>query len=394
LDTPLLRTDIQEFINTSMQGNFTKIALMKNPFPDVKWNDILNQIASKAKAKDKLPTWYAHKCIIYPSKISIEQTSSEIAAKYKASLISGVTLIDLTGGFGIDDYFFAQHFNKVVHCEINEGLSAIVNHNFHILNQRNIECYEGDSLDILKKIDQKWSWIYIDPSRRSDVKGKVFMLKDCLPNVPNLLDIYFEYSDNILIKTAPILDITSGLTELKHVKNIHIVAIDNEVKELLWEIENGFSDTTTLNAVSISKNGTTVFSVKHSDVYADEKSEYAMPSEFLYEPNAAMMKTGAFESIGIHYGICKLHQHSHLYTSDEKISFPGRKFAIKNILHFDKTEMKKHLEGKKCNISVRNFPVTVEELRKKWKLKDGGDLYCFFTTNLNNEKIVLLCEKI
>ncbi len=394
MDTPLLRTDVQEFINASMQGNFTKIALMKNPFPEVKWNDILNQIASKAKAKDKLPSWYAHKCIIYPSKVSIEQTSSEIAAKYKASLISGVTLIDLTGGFGIDDYFFAQHFNKVAHCEINEELSAIVDHNYHVLNQRNIECYQGDSLEILKKLNQKWSWIYIDPSRRSDVKGKVFMLKDCLPNVPNLLDTYFEYSDNILIKTAPILDITSGLSELSFVKNIHIIAVDNEVKELLWEIEKGSSGETTLNAVSISKNETSIFSVPLSDVHSDQKSEYSLPLKFLYEPNAAMMKTGAFEKISIHYNISKLHQHSHLYTANNDIDFPGRKFAVKDLFHFDKTAMKKNLEGKKCNITARNFPVTVEDLRKKWKLKDGGDLYCFFTTNLNNEKIVLLCEKL
>lgn len=367
---------------------------MKNPFPDVKWNDILNQIASKAKAKDKLPSWYKHKCIIYPSKISIEQTSSEIAANYKASLISGVTLIDLTGGFGVDDYFFAQHFNKVAHCEINEELSAIVNHNYHVLNQRNIECYQGDSLEILKQLNQKWSWIYIDPSRRSDIKGKVFMLKDCLPNVPNLLDTYFEFSDNILIKTAPILDISSGLSELQFVKNIHILAIENEVKELLWEIEKDFCGNFTINAVSITKSETNVFSVSSAEINSEERSEYALPSVYLYEPNAAMMKTGAFERIGIHYKIKKLHQHSHLFTSENLIEFPGRKFVIKNRFHYDKSEMKKYLEGLKCNISVRNFPVSAEELRKKWKLKDGGDWYCFFTTNMNNEKIVLLCEKI
>jgi uncharacterized protein/THUMP domain-containing protein len=392
LDSPLLNSDVQDFITNSLSANFPKIALMKNPFPEIKWNDILNQIASKNKAKEKLPTWFEHKFIIYPSKISIEQTSSERAAKYKASLIDGVTLIDLTGGFGIDDYYFAQKFNKVVHCEINDELSKIVRHNYQILNQRNIECYQGDSLEVLKKLNQKWSWIYIDPSRRSDIKGKVFMLKDCLPNVPNLLETYFEFSDKILIKTAPILDLTAGLAELEFVKNIHIIAVDNEVKELLWEIEKNYNGNLTLNAVSLIKDKVEVFSVIYED--SSEKSKYSLPLKYLYEPNAAMMKTGAFETIGIHYDIEKLHQHSHLYTSDAIVDFPGRVFEIKEVIPFDKTEMKNHLEGNKMNIAIRNFPISVEEIRKKWKIKDGGNQYSFFTTNLNNEKIVLLCEKI
>lgn len=375
-----------------MTANFTKIALMKNPFPDIRWNDILNQIASKAKAKDKLPTWYSHKCVLYPSKISIEQTSSETTAKYKASLIDGVTLIDLTGGFGIDDYYFAQKFNKVAHCEMNGELSKIVQHNYQILSQRNIECYQGDSLDILKELNQQWSWIYIDPSRRSDAKGKVFMLKDCSPDVPAQLSTYFQFTDNILIKTAPILDITSGLNELQFVKKIHIIALNNEVKELLWEIEKDYSGSITLNAVSLNKDQTDIFTVSYGE--SSENALYSLPKHFLYEPNAAMMKTGAFEAIGIHYGLEKLHQHSHLYTSDTEIEFPGRKFAIKKVIPFDKSEMKANLEGKKMNITIRNFPISVEEIRKKWKIKEGGNEYCFFTTDLKNEKIILLCEKI
>lgn len=374
-----------------MPLNFSKVALMKNPFPDVKWNDILNQIASKGKAKEKLPSWYAHKCILYPSKISIEQTSSEKTAAYKASLISGVTLIDLTGGFGVDDYFFAQKFNKVAHCEINEELSAIASHNFHILNQKNIECYQGDGTEILKQLQIKWNWIYIDPSRRSDVKGKVFLLKDCLPNVTNLLDFYFEYSNNILIKTAPILDISAGLSELKFVKTVHIIALDNEVKELLWEIEKDFNGELEIKAVALSKDKTDIFTVKQTDF--DTKSNYELPKKILYEPNAAMMKTGAFEAIGAIYNIGKLHQHSHLFTSDEIVEFPGRRFIIKDYFPYDKSEMK-ILQEEKLNITTRNFPISVEEIRKRWKIKDGGNNYCFFTTDLNNDKIVLLCEKI
>ena len=172
---------------------------------------------------EKLPTWYCTAGILYPSKISVEQTSSERTAAYKATLISGNSLIDLTGGFGIDDYYFAKTLTKVAHCEINTELSEIVKHNFNKLQVNNIQCYAGDSIEILQTLHDKWDWIYIDPSRRHDAKGKVFLLQDCLPNVPIHLSTYFEYSHSVLIKTAPLLDLTAGLAELANVKTIHIV---------------------------------------------------------------------------------------------------------------------------------------------------------------------------
>jgi hypothetical protein len=184
LDLMLLNPEIQAFINANIGTSISKLALQKNPFPDVDWIRILNQIEAKSKAKDKLPNWFATENIIYPSKISIEQTSSQKTAEYKASIVSGESLIDLTGGFGVDDYYFAKKIKNVVHCEINLELSAVVKHNFEQLNVSNITCYSGDSLDTLHILNKKWDWIYIDPSRRNDTKGKVFMLKDCLPNVP------------------------------------------------------------------------------------------------------------------------------------------------------------------------------------------------------------------
>ncbi|MFA9188430.1 class I SAM-dependent methyltransferase [Flavobacterium sp. FBOR7N2.3] len=392
MTSAILKTEIQQFINANLNTDVAKLALKKNPFPEIDFAVVLNQITAKSKAENKLPTWFNTKNIIYPSKISVEQTSSEKTALYKSSIVSGESLIDLTGGFGVDDYFFATHIKSVAHCEINPELSAIVKHNFEQLNVKNIECYAGDSFETLKTLNRKWDWIYIDPSRRNDAKGKVFMLKDCLPNVPENLDFYFENTNAILIKTAPLLDLSAGLSELKNVKAIHIVALENEVKELLWELHKEYSGEITLKTVNINKGTIDVF-----EFLMNQESvvpTYSLPKKYLYEPNSAVMKSGGFDEVSVNYNISKLHKHSHLYTADGIIAFPGRIFEITTSFPYHKTELKNEMSGKQFNITTRNFPETVENIRKKWKIKDGGNLYSFFTTDENNNKIVLICAKI
>jgi 16S rRNA G966 N2-methylase RsmD len=392
LNLEILDPQIQEFITSNIGKTVVKLALQKNPFPTVEWIDILNQIAAKTKAKEKLPTWFSTPNIIYPSKISVEQTSSEKTAEYKATIVSGEQLIDLTGGFGIDDFYFSKKIKKITHCEIDTELSAIVKHNFNQLNAENITCYTGDSLSTLNELAVKWDWIYIDPSRRNDVKGKVFMLKDCLPNVPEHLKLYFNNTDAILIKTAPILDITAGLSELQNVKTIHIVAVDNEVKELLWELRKDYVGNIKIKTVCLSKEKTETFDFILNEF--TENTTYSLPQKYLYEPNSSIMKSGGFNEVAVFYKLNKLHKHSHLYTSERLIYFPGRIFKIENSFVYGKTEMKRFLENQKANITTRNFPETVENIRKKWKIKEGGNLYCFFTTDENNNKIVLICSKI
>ena len=392
MDFKITNPEIQEFINANVDKNITKLALQKNPFPETEWIAILNQIEAKAKARLKLPTWFATSNIVYPSKISVEQTSSEKTASYKASLISGESLIDLTGGFGVDDFYFAKKIKKVVHCEINPELSQIAQHNFEQLKVKNISCHSGDSLDILKKLNTKWDWIYIDPSRRNDAKGKVFMLEDCLPNVPKHLDFLLEYSNSILIKTAPLLDISAGLLELKNVKAIHIVALENEVKELLWELHKDHSGNTIIKTVNLAKDKTDTFEFVLGE--ASENPKFGLPKKYLYEPNSAIMKSGGFDEVGTFFKLDKLHKHSHLYTNSTLISFPGRVFEIENSFPYHKNEMKTHLEKQQFNITTRNFPDSVESIRKKWKIKEGGNRYCFFTTDENDDKIVLICKKI
>lgn len=389
----ILNKNIQEFITQNTGVSISKLALQKNPFPEVDWIVVLNQIEARTKAKDKLPTWFSTENIIYPSKVSVEQTSSEKTAEYKASLISGKSLIDLTGGFGVDDYYFSKKFKVVAHCEINEDLSNIVKHNLQQLQIKNCFCYATDSANILKESDaDAWDWIYIDPSRRNDAKGKVFMLKDCLPNVPESLDFYFKKSNSILIKTAPLLDISAGLSELKFVKNIHIIALENEVKELLFEIHNHYKGSITLKTANILKDKIETFEF----VLDDEMDfiPYELPKKYIYEPNSAIMKSGGFDEVSSIFKIGKLHKHSHLYTSDELIDFPGRTFEIEKVIPYSKNDMKTELVNEQANITTRNFPETVENIRKKWKIKNGGNKYCFFTTDKNDNKIVLICTKI
>jgi hypothetical protein len=391
MDKSILSEEIQEFINANINADIAQLALQKNKFPNSGWTSILNQIAAKQKAKTKLPNWFNTNNIIYPSKISVEQTSSEKTAAYKSELVSGDQLIDLAGGFGVDDFYFAKKMNQVVHCEINDDLSKIVAHNLVQLQIKNIRCIAGDSTEILKSLNSQFNWIYIDPSRRNDAKGKVFMLKDCLPNVPDLLSFYFEYAPNIMIKTAPILDISAGLSELENVKAIHIVALDNEVKELLWILEKNYLGTIQIETCNLTKDQSEQFAFEYGK---SSVSNYSLPKKYLYEPNAAIMKSGGFDEITECFDVEKLHQHSHLYTSEKIIDFPGRIFEIESCFEYHKSNMKLLLESKKANITTRNFPETVESIRKKWKINDGGTVYCFFTTDANNNKIVLLCSKL
>lgn len=387
----ILSSDLKQFINDNLKQDINTLALKKNPFPDYEWSWILNQIQAKQKAEKKLPTWFVNADVIFPSTLSIEQTSSETLAKFKSELISGEKLIDLTGGFAVDDFYFAKRFKKVVHCEFQDDLSAIVQHNFNVLNVNNIETVSGDSISYLEKSTEKFDWIYIDPARRDDKKTKVFLLKDCTPNVVELHGLLFEKSDNILIKVAPLLDISSILNELSNVKTIYAIGLQKEVKELLIVLEKGFVGQPELIAVNISNDNKI-----HQDSFTlndAADAQLSLPLNYLYEPFSSYLKIGAYNDIATKFNVNKLHKHSHLYTSNELIDFPGRCFKIEQVIPYNKKEIK-FLENTKCNITTRNFPLKVEEIRKKHKIKDGGDIYAFFTTDLNNDKIVVLCKKI
>lgn len=388
----ILHKEVQDFITTNLNSDITKLILKGSPFNNISIQELSNQIISKQKSKNKLPNWFNTQNVYYPPKISIEQTSSEITANYKSNLVSGDTIIDITGGFGIDTFYFAKKFKNVIHSEINDELSKIVAHNYQQLKVNNIQTVASDGLEFLKNTNQKFDCIYIDPSRRDDIKGKVFLLKDCLPNVPENIDFLFTKSANIMIKNSPMLDITATINELKFVKEIHIIAVNNEVKELLFLLKKEYKGTVNVNTVNLLKDKSQEFNFilkNNSDL------KYNSPQKFIYEPNAAILKSGGFNQITKQYNVGKLHQHSHLYTSEEIIeNFPGRIFKIDAVFSYNKKQLKKELAIDKANITTRNFPKTVAQIRKETKLKDGGNIYLFFTKNLDEKLIVLKCTQI
>ncbi len=389
----ILNTDCQNFIAKNLTTDVLSILLKAPIFDKLDNKTLVAQIEAKKKCKSKLPTWFKTPGIYYPNKLNIAQTSSEITAKYKSELVNGKSLIDLSGGFGVDSFFFAKKIQNVTHCEIDQTLSKIVAHNFEQLKVSNIKVIATDGIAYLTSKEKKYDWIYIDPSRRDQHKNKVFFLTDCLPNVPKHLDFLFTKSNYILIKTSPLLDLQAGIKELQNVKKIHIVAVENDVKELLWVLEKGFKDEIAIKTINFKKNTKEAFNFMLSEEHFSTIN-YGETKKYLFEPNAAILKAGAFKIISKKLSIDKIHQHSHLYTSNTLIDFPGRRFEIKKSIPFDKKQLKKLIPSGKANITIRNFPLSVAQIRAKTKLKDGGNNYLFFTTNLNGKHIVLLCAKI
>ena len=389
MNTSILQKKVQDFINQNLQTNITKLVLKGSPFEGISSAELVEQIEAKKKCAKKLPHWFSSENIYYPAKLNIEQTSSEATANYKSTLIKGNRIIDLTGGFGVDCYAFSKRFKKVVHCELNNDLSTIVKHNLKQLKVDNIKIVAHNGIDYIVNNDIFYDWIYIDPSRRNDVKGKVFLLEDCLPNIPLHLTELLKKSHQILIKNSPLMDITSCIKELLFVKQIHIIALQNEVKEVLVFIEKDYQEDIYIKATNLGRE-TQDFKFIYRQEYHYKLS---LPLKYLYEPNSAILKSGGFSAVAQQFQLGKLHQHTHLYTSDTLIDFPGRRFEILEVIPYNKKEILKRLPQKKANITTRNFKESVANIRKKTGIKDGGDLYLFFTTNKKEEQIVLLSVK-
>lgn len=390
----LLIPEVQAFIKDNERNSLHKLILKGSPFKDqnITIQEIAQQIDGRSRVKKKLPLWYRTNGILYPPKLNLEQTSSETTALYKSKLMQSESLLDLTGGFGVDSYYFAQHCSHVTHIEINRELSELAGHNFNKLGVSNIRTVVGDGIEHLSTTSISYDTIFIDPARRAENKARVFLLEDCTPNISQYLELLLNACTDLWIKTAPMLDIALGLKTLKHVIAIHIIAVKNEVKEILWHLSRStISDQTTVTSVNLNttqKNQTFTF---EDSFKAD--ATYSLPQGYLYEPNAALLKSGAFKWISSHFSIPKLHQHTHLYTSKTSINFPGRSFKIIEIHPYSK-KLKKQLNFKKAHITTRNFRVSVDELRKKLRIEDGGDLYLFFTTQLDGNSIVIVCSKI
>jgi precorrin-6B methylase 2 len=390
INNKLLAPKVQDFINVNLKTDLQKLILKGSPFEGITIQEIATQIAGKNKSEKKLPKWFKTEGILFPPQLNLEQSSSEITAQYKKSLLQKGTLVDLTGGFGVDVMAFAEDLEQVYHCEINESLSAIVAHNAKVFQKNNIQFIIGESQEFLKK-SKKFTHIFIDPSRRVN-SSKVFLLKDCEPNILDNLDLYLSKCERLIIKAAPMLDISSAIADLKKVTEVHIISLNNECKELLFVIENKVIKEPKVFCALLQKDKKEV----HQFSYQTEK-ELEITAKpilnFLYEPDAAILKAGFFKSLVPDFEVEKIHQHSHLYTSTTLLnSFPGKRFQIINTILF--SNFAKHNKVKKANIITRNFDLKPEEIKKKFKINDGGETYLFFTTNYKNEKVVIEAARI
>jgi len=378
------------FIKDNKHKNVNDIALLLSKKEKLDTNFIINQINGWQKAKNKLPTFYNTPEIIFPSVKSMEQCSSEKTALLKTKMVSGNSLIDLTGGFGVDTYFFSTYFKSVDYIESNKELLEAVQHNFNLLNAK-IKFHNITSEAFLKSNKTHFDVAYIDPDRRDESK-RIFNLSDCFPNVIELLPTILSAADKLLIKTSPFLDIKQTLEALKTVSKCFIVAVKNDCKEVLYLVEKEKSRPTEIITYNLDKNED-VFKFTYEEEQ-QTTSHFSQPKKYLYEPNAAIMKAGAFKTIGNHFKLDKLAQHTHLYTSEDLITdFPGRIFEVIHVTDYQKKAIQQ-LGIKKANISTRNFPDTVAVIKKKLNLKDGGNCYLFASTNLDNKPILIITKKI
>jgi hypothetical protein len=380
-----------QFIQENLAKPLPEIALLLSKQPELDKEFILNQINGLQKAKTKLPEFYNTPNLIYPSKLSLEQSSSEETALFKSKLVKGNSLVDLTGGFGIDSFYFSKIYKSVCYVEPQQQLFKTVVNNFNLLGADNIKTVNQTAEDFLKTNTHQFDIAYIDPSRRNE-NQKVFMLGDCLPNIVELQEAIFKIAPKILVKTSPILDLKQSIKELKTVSKVWVVSVNNDCKEVLYLLENKLTPEIKINTVNLSTTNQYL-----SFTFNEEENStpnYSEPLQYLYEPNASVLKAGAFKSISTQFKAYKLAPNTHLYTSATAIeNFTGRSFKITDVLVYNTANFKK-LGLKKANVSCRNFKETVEQVKKKLNLKDGGDTYLFATTDNNNKPILVVANKV
>ena len=431
----------QDFIRQHQDDDVRQLAFLGSKYPEVDMPFALDQIRGRKMARVKLPRWASLEGIIYPPHISMEQCSSESTALYKAELAarllglpassSGIEMkaeneiefVDLTGGFGVDfSYIAAQLGVKSMYVERQAHLCEAAKENFERLGLKNAIVKNGDGIEVLHSFlpkkddaasaddslgityDQPRSLlktklglklIFIDPARRDDAGNKVVSLKDCTPDVTVLQEEMLSKADYVIIKLSPMLDWHRAISELSHVREVHIISVNNECKELLL----------VLSARNMGEN-LRIYCINDAQSFVcdeldmESSSVKIAPStleemQYLYEPNASLMKAGCFGVLSGRYDASMLSKNSHLFVSQAPIeAFPGRSFRIIAVSSFNKKELKRHLSGiTKANIATRNFPLSVAELRKRLKLKDGGETYIFATTLSDESHVLVITEK-
>ena len=392
------------FIRQHARDDVRSLALHARPLPGVDLPAALTQIAGLQVLRTKVPTWAATEGILCPPRLSLEQCSSEATARYKARVVAAQEgsrrrLADLTGGLGIDCSFLAPLFAEADYVERQENLCRLAAHNLPLLGLTHVRVHCADGTGFLDTMPPA-DWLFLDPARRDSHGGRTVALADCEPDVSLLEERLLDKAPRILLKLSPMLDLTLALHTLHSVREAHVVAVDNECKELLLILERGCTaeiDDLPVSCANLDATGEAgrvfTFTRRHEQAATCPLAD--APLAWLYEPNAALLKAGAFRCLADAYGVEKLHPSSHLYTSDRPVpDFPGRTFRIEGWCGFGKKEIKSLLGGiGQANLSVRNFPDTVAGLRRRLHLPEGGDTYLFATTLADGRKVLIRGEK-
>jgi hypothetical protein len=387
-----------EFVAQQAAADPARLVLEAHRYPHVPMREAAEQVAARQKAKLKLPSWHAHPEVLFAPSLGMEQCSSEASARYKAQLLAGQSLVDLTGGLGVDTWAFAQHFGQVAYVEPQPGLCALARHNFPRLGVGHVAVHQagaGDFLDSCPTVDA----IYLDPARRNLAGQRVARLADCEPDLAALWPQMAQKTSQILIKTAPLLDLGAGLAELATfapgwVREVLVVAVDGEVKEVLYLLGRPPGPAEPLvRAVNLAGTATE-FAFARSEE-AGAVAPLHPPDTYIYEPNAAVLKAGAFKLVAQRFGLAKLHPHTHLYTAPGWVDgFPGRAFQLQAVAKPDKKALAALVPAGQAHLTTRNFPLSVAQLRQQVGLRDGGDTYLFATTLVDQRKVVLVCQKV
>ncbi|WP_278679225.1 THUMP-like domain-containing protein [Leyella stercorea] len=395
-----------EFIREYRERDIRQLALQANRFPDVDMLYALDQIQGWQIARRKLPKWAACDGVIFPPHLSMEQCSSEPTAQYKLNLAMewaervghASRMTDLTGGFGVDFSFTSCAFAAATYVERNEQLCHIVEHNLPLLGLNNATVVCADAVEYLSTVEPQ-TMLFLDPARRDEHGAKTVMLADCTPDVVQLLPKLLEKSRFTMLKLSPMLDWHKAVDDLQGtVREVHIVSVGGECKELLLVLSTVVESELKVYCADLSTASDTsslfVYTPGSSAPVANSTFNI-QHSTFLHEPNASIMKAGCFDELAAAYGVSPVSRNSHLFLSDEPVEdFPGRSFVVERVTTMNKGELRKALVGiEKANIATRNFPLTVAELRKRLKIKDGGDVYIFATTTAEGEHLLLISRK-
>ena len=395
MDYPLPEA-ARRYVAAHLHDDPAHLALQARRYPGLPVPELVRQIQARQKARAKLPAWASNPELIFPPTLSVEQASSARTAAFKAGLVDGVRLADLTGGFGADSAAFAARVAQVDYVECNPALAEVVRYNFGQLGIDNVVVHAADAVAFLKGSLHHYDWLYLDPARRDTAARRIFLLRDCEPDVVKLLPLLLHKADKVLLKTSPMLDIEHAVQGLGHVRRLWVVAVDNEVKEVLYELGQEPAVDPERYALNLRRDGSQQEFRLNRAREARATPRYAEAQQYLYEPNAAVLKAGAFRSIGTAFELLKLHQHSHLYTSDVlRADFPGRVFKILAVEKADGAALKVHLDPEaRAHVTARNFPDSVADFRRRTGIREGGEVYLFATTDLRGRPVVLVCEKL